>query len=383
MANENFLLMQKPSASAATSTATWGIYLTSMPMLNARERKEIEANDWLDEHGDDPYFGSTIYFKAFDVTLKCAAVGTMTTIQESLNNLLSYLTTGGTELTIWSEWVKRGRTKVSFVSLSEPDYGETKDENLPFVAQFDLVLHISDPYTNVTCTQSGTSYILAEAARTVASVTYSNLTAVLRTANTASASANSTVTTVLVATATRTTLYTDGSTEVENGVVVTPTSVSYSSSNTSVATVSSAGIVTFVAANSSTTTKKSVTITAAVTYNALNVTVTTTAYQAAAVVTYYVYYGSSASVPSSIDTTNAKVLTNPTTVSITTAVSDHKKCHWVAFLSSTSYHVTTVTDVDGDDITSSCTTSTVGNYTLVAMTSAAYIGNTTKFTISR
>ena len=382
-ANDNFLLMQKAGATTATSTEYWGIYLTEMPMLNGRERKEMEANDWLDEHGDDPYFGQTIYFKAFDATMKMACAGTMTTIQESIASLLSYLTTGGTRLMIWSEWVKRGRTAVSFVSISEPKYDATKGDNLPFVAEFSLTLHVSDPYTNVTCSNAGVGYILAEATREVSSVVYSNLAAFLTARNTASAAAGSTATLNLTVTAKKTTTYTDGSTEVQNGIVVTPSHVVYTSSDTSVATVSSAGVVTFPSANTSTSTRKSVTITANVEFNSLSATATATAYQSYTSVTYYAYYGSSESVPSSVSTTNSKVLSGTTSVSVTTTTGNRKKCHWVAFPTASGYHLVSVEDRDGDDLSASCTTSVVGDYTLIAMSSAAYIGNTTKFTLAK
>ena len=150
-ANDNFLLMQKAGATTATSTEYWGIYLTEMPMLNGRERKEMEANDWLDEHGDDPYFGQTIYFKAFDATMKMACVGSLAAINTAIDGLLTYLTTYGTELKIYSEWVKRGRAKASFQKISEPKYEATGDPDKPFVATWDIIFHVSDPTTNVTC----------------------------------------------------------------------------------------------------------------------------------------------------------------------------------------------------------------------------------------
>lgn len=137
--------------------------------------------------------------------------------------------------------------------------------------------------------------------------------------------------------------------------------------------------VTVAVAANTNTSSRTMTVTVYTSLGSKTVTIT----QAAAVITYYAYYGTSAAAPSSVDTSNSQVLSGTTTVNITTATSDKKKCHWVAFLTASGYNVTAVKDVDGDDISSSCTSTTIGDYTLVAMVSAAYIGNTTKFTLTK
>lgn len=162
MANENFLLMQKTGATNATSTSTWGIYLTEMPMLVSTERKEAEANDWLDEDGDDLYLGSRIYLKAFDAEIKLAKKGTMTQVQTAFASLLNYLTTEGTKLKVYSDWVKMGRKGVSFVKCTVPNYEPTGDDECPFVAQWTLTLHVSDPKAEVCCAANGADWTLTD-----------------------------------------------------------------------------------------------------------------------------------------------------------------------------------------------------------------------------
>lgn len=100
--------------------------------------------------------------------------------------------------------------------------------------------------------------------------------------------------------------------------------------------------------------------------------------------TFYAYYGASASTPSSIDTSQSKILSSSSeSVSISTVTGDGMKCHWVAFLTASGYQVSDIRDIENDDISSYCTTVTIDEYTLVSFNSRSNIGNTTKFTLTK
>jgi hypothetical protein len=100
------------------------------------------------------------------------------------------------------------------------------------------------------------------------------------------------------------------------------------------------------------------------------------------------FYGTARSIPTvsndlANDMTPFTLSGQSVTVSITTTLSDHAKLHWVAIPLSSSYTVTSLKDVDNDDLTEYVQTKTLGGYTLYFYMDSVNIDNTSNFTITQ
>lgn len=118
------------------------------------------------------------------------------------------------------------------------------------------------------------------------------------------------------------------------------------------------------------------TITVAVSANGKIATKDATITQNKFVEKFFVYFGSSATVPEIVDLTNKKQA--PATVEVKTVFADKHKCHWISVLTRSEFTVTAV-DVDGDSI--DLEHKIIGDYTIYYFTSPMNIDNTTKFTV--
>lgn len=92
------------------------------------------------------------------------------------------------------------------------------------------------------------------------------------------------------------------------------------------------------------------------------------------------YYGTSDGEPMLVDMSKSFDQINGTTVSVRSTSADKKKCHWIA-VKEPGWECASITDVDGDDISSEVRTKTLGNYKVYYYADTVYIDNTTKFTL--
>jgi hypothetical protein len=128
------------------------------------ETKELEKNEWLDEHGDDVYIPSVMRFNSFEIRLGVVYTGAINTHNTKLSALLAYLTGSNgvldsNGLKIYSERLHRGYTKVYLKSVTERSLYKTETDECFECA---VTLQVADPITIVsaTTTDGGTTYNL-------------------------------------------------------------------------------------------------------------------------------------------------------------------------------------------------------------------------------
>lgn len=128
------------------------------------ETKELEKNEWADEHGDDVYIPSVMRFNGFEIKLGVVYTGPINTHNEKLGTLLSYLTgsdgfLSNDGLKVYSERLHRGYKKVYLKNVTERSLYKT-DSHECFECV--VVLRVADPITIVSAvtTNGGSSYTL-------------------------------------------------------------------------------------------------------------------------------------------------------------------------------------------------------------------------------
>lgn len=94
------------------------------------------------------------------------------------------------------------------------------------------------------------------------------------------------------------------------------------------------------------------------------------------------YCGTSESEPEVLDF--SRKLQLPCTASVTTELSDKKKCHWIAFKTSSGYICSSIVDGDGDDIAvDDIYSKEIDEYTVYYYLSPVNISDTTTFTLTK
>jgi hypothetical protein len=128
------------------------------------ETKELEKNEWADEHGEDVYIPSVMRFNGFELKLGVVYTGAINTHNTKLTALLAYLTgiDGALDsegVKLYSERLHRGYAKVYLKSVTERSLYKTEtDECLECV----VTLQVADPVTvvNASTSDNGVTYNL-------------------------------------------------------------------------------------------------------------------------------------------------------------------------------------------------------------------------------
>ena len=102
------------------NTGTYGAYVGDSMPTPAFEAKDAEVNDWLDEHGEDVYDADNVYMKAADISIPMVMVGTKPTeVLSNYNEILTWLTTGGTQMYVEQAWTQQKWPLTRWLGMSD------------------------------------------------------------------------------------------------------------------------------------------------------------------------------------------------------------------------------------------------------------------------
>ena len=154
------LYIQKTGATAAYETlGTFGLWAMEVPFQIAGEIKDLPANDWKDESGEEEYLPAVLPTKAYDMTVKLGYKGPRGTGREHLTAFFDYLRGkkwtlngrkhdgDGTELMIYSELTATGRQGVRLKSIK--DAAEYVVEDTQEAVMIEVIFKVNDPDTDV------------------------------------------------------------------------------------------------------------------------------------------------------------------------------------------------------------------------------------------
>lgn len=163
---QNTLLIRKTGEETVySSLAGWNIACTEVPFEIGGEPKDLYKNDWKDEHGEDTYIPNTLVLKAYDMRVKFAykgsvssAYGVLTAFRDFLIGVAGTkeyeggaetqeLVDGGASLDIYFPYTGIGRQKCYLKSFADTDFAKS---NLDDVLEFSAVFRVTDPVTSIT-----------------------------------------------------------------------------------------------------------------------------------------------------------------------------------------------------------------------------------------
>lgn len=154
-----YLYLQRKGDDAGVSTKTWGIMVTSMPMLTKLETKDPEANDWKDEDGEDVYDNGTVRIKAFDFEVGLVYVGTMAGYVSSMSRMTSYLTSKRL-FSLYSPHTENGKHSCYLKEMDGATTAETGNPDAPYCFKWNMKCRCVDPASTVEYHQVGTTITL-------------------------------------------------------------------------------------------------------------------------------------------------------------------------------------------------------------------------------
>ena len=136
--------------SIAIDTTQWGLVAKSNPYPLLPSPKELFANDWKDEHGDDEYtkemyyesieFNVSFYVKTFGTIEKTAAAA----LREQVNAFFAKICQG--EFMIFDSYTGIGRRKVRYAGYEDENFVSRKDWSS---AIFTIKFKVNDPVTSI------------------------------------------------------------------------------------------------------------------------------------------------------------------------------------------------------------------------------------------
>lgn len=163
---QNTLLIRKTGEdNVYSSLGGWNIACTEVPFEVGGEPKDLYKNDWKDEHGEDTYIPNTLVLKAYDMRVKFAykggvssAYGVITAFRNFLIGMAGTkeyeggveteeLVDGGASLDIYFPYTGIGRQKCYLKQFADTDFTKS---NLDDVLEFSAVFRVTDPVTEIT-----------------------------------------------------------------------------------------------------------------------------------------------------------------------------------------------------------------------------------------
>lgn len=165
---KNTLLIRKTGEETVYSSfGGWNIACTEVPFEIGGEPKEPYKNDWKDEHGEDTYIPNTLVLKAYDMRVKFAykgavssAYGVLTAFRDFLigvagtkkysgGTATQELVDGGASLDIYFPYTGIGRQKCYLKQFADSAFTKS---NIDDVLEFSAVFRVTDPLTSITLT---------------------------------------------------------------------------------------------------------------------------------------------------------------------------------------------------------------------------------------
>lgn len=151
MNNYKGILFQRDGEPVYNSSK-WGCYVTDSPYIpTPRKAKNITSQSWFDEHGDDEYIPSTIYYEPIEATLSFVYRGSVADAKTQITAFITYLQAG--YFKFYDEFYKVGKQQVRVISV--PDDVQFKYDDInkgTGAATFSIEVKINDPVTDITLT---------------------------------------------------------------------------------------------------------------------------------------------------------------------------------------------------------------------------------------
>lgn len=149
MSNYKGILFQVGTG-AVTSSTKWGCYVAESPYLPVpKKAKNITSQSWYDEHGDDEYIPTTLYYESIEANLKFVYKGTVSDAKTNIKAFITYLSGG--YFKFYDEFHKVGRQQVRLIGFSdEAELTYVSNASDECVATFAIEVKINDPITDIT-----------------------------------------------------------------------------------------------------------------------------------------------------------------------------------------------------------------------------------------
>lgn len=141
-----FLIQKLTTGASVRDSREWNIYVKSVPFKVFPDMKDVPANDWYDQNGDDEYIPSPPYYKAYEIDCEFVFVGENGTANAQIKSLLKYLSES-VMFKFYDTHSKIGRTNVRYVSTDD-DVLYRKDGRNDIVV-FSVTLKVNDPLTDI------------------------------------------------------------------------------------------------------------------------------------------------------------------------------------------------------------------------------------------
>lgn len=137
------LIFQKAGTSITKDLyADFSIKTTSVPLFIPMEPKELASRDWKDEDGEDVFFPEVLSYKSYDSSVSVIYSGNQGSFNLVFNNLFKYLSSGGTEMSIYSPYSQTGCKGAYFKGFSDFDLTSNEDGD---VAEFKINFRVTRP----------------------------------------------------------------------------------------------------------------------------------------------------------------------------------------------------------------------------------------------
>lgn len=167
MNSEYTILFRKGSdGNVVNSFTQWGIVCCKVPFKAGGKTKDVAVRDWHDEHGEDAYIPTSLYYEAYDAEFEFAYQGeelatsvmnlslALTQI-ENFKHWLSGVSNSGASLCIYSPFSRIGRQGCYVKNISDESpcvmvKGRGTNIYHENVVTFKVTFRVTDPRTSVT-----------------------------------------------------------------------------------------------------------------------------------------------------------------------------------------------------------------------------------------
>ncbi len=147
-----FLIQKLTNNALVRDSKEWNIWVKSVPFKVLLDAKDIPSRKWLDEHGDDEFVPSTIYYEAYEIDCEFVYIGVYESANAQIKLFRDYLANGGM-FKFYDRYTKIGRTNVRYVKGDpDPEIFYRREGNNDIV-QFKVTLKVNDPITDITLTK--------------------------------------------------------------------------------------------------------------------------------------------------------------------------------------------------------------------------------------
>ena len=147
------LLLKNAEQSAVRvvdSSREWNIFVKSCPFQLLPEQKELPANDWDDENGEEVFFPTNPKYKAYDLKITFLCLAEEGTANDKIKRFWDFLQFAPLE--IYDTYTQIGRRQIYYKSFSPISFYRRDGNN--DIVEFSLLFRVCDPITDVVLTLS-------------------------------------------------------------------------------------------------------------------------------------------------------------------------------------------------------------------------------------